>query len=137
MAKAVRRFDILRPWDDLPTNVLRWQSTRERNVVLRNWRDAVFREFNSSGHCATVAWLLRDLMAQSGYCFASDPELAVMTGMPRNRVQDALGKLAKEGAIVRLQKPNGEKPTGEKQFLRLIYPAKTPFTPHPKSGLGG
>ena len=91
--------------------------------------------FAEQPRCLRVAWAL-DLLfnAKSGYAYPLNKQLANMTGLPVNKLQEALLTLERDGAIVRmfLVQPNGRK-------QRVIYPATTllPAEVTPTVGVGG
>jgi hypothetical protein len=72
--------------------------------------------------------------ATRGYAYPTNAAIADMTGLPINKVQEALLTLEADGAIVRVSKVNGSR----KQ--RLIYPS-TALLPSaevtPTVGVGG
>jgi hypothetical protein len=103
-----------------PPGVLAWHSAAERNKLLIPWRLAVSITFAEQPRCLRVAWVLHDLFnARTGFCNASNPYLAKLIGLPANKVQEALDKLDKDGAIRRLITPPGP---GSNRW-RAIYPA--------------
>jgi hypothetical protein len=53
--------------------------------------------------CLRVAWALDHLFnAKTGFCNASNPYLTNVTGLPENKLQEALATLESDGAIVRV-----------------------------------
>ena len=102
-----------------PSGVLTWGSAGERNKKLMRWRRAISMTFAQQPRCLRVAWALDHLFnAKTGYAYPHNKQLANMTGLPINKVQDALLTLESDGAIVRrsIVLPNG-------QPQRVIYAA--------------
>jgi hypothetical protein len=87
--------------------------------------------FAERPRCLRVAWALDGLFnGKSGYAYPVNAHLANMTGLPINKVQEALLTLESDCAIVRLTivRPNG-------QEQRVIYPANA-LIPTPTVGVG-
>ena len=87
--------------------------------------------FAERPRCLRVAWALDGLFnSKSGYAYPGNARLANMTGLPINKVQEALLTLESDGAIVRVTivRPNG-------QNQRVIYPANA-LIPTPAVGVG-
>src|SRR6516225_5324139 len=113
-----------------PPGALTWASGAERNRKLIPWRRAISMTFAERPRCLRVAWALDGLFnGKSGYAYPGNHGLANMTGLPINKVQDALLALESGGAILRitLVTPGGGWPQ------RLIYPA-TALLPTPTVG---
>jgi hypothetical protein len=105
-----------------PSDALTWGSAGERNKRLMPWRRAVSMTFARQPRCLRVAWALDHLFnAKTGYAYPHNKQLANMTGLPINKVQEALLTLESDGAIVRrsIVRPNG-------QPQRVIYAATAP-----------
>ena len=116
--------------DAAPSGALTWGSTAERNKRLMPWRRAVSTAFAEQPRCLRVAWALDHLFnAKTGYAYPPNKHLADMTGLPINKVQEALLTLESDGAIVRVTMVWH----GRKQ--RVIYPAKA-LIPTPAVGVG-
>ena len=114
--------------DTAPSGALTWGSAAERNKRLMPWRRAVSMTFAEQPRCLRVAWALDHLFnAKTGYAYPLNKHLADMTGLPINKVQDALLALQSDGAILRITRVSG----GRRQ--RLIYPA-TALLPTPIVG---
>ena len=67
--------------------------------------------FAEQPRCLRVAWALDHLFnAKTGYAYPLNKQLANMTGLPINKVQEALLILESDGAIVRrsIVRPNGQ-----------------------------
>jgi hypothetical protein len=102
-----------------PSDALTWGSAGERNKRLMRWRRAVSMTFAEQPRCLRVAWALDHLFnAKTGYAYPLNKQLANMTGLPINKIQEALLTLESDGAIVRrsIVLPNG-------QPQRVIYAA--------------
>ena len=119
-----------------PSYALTWGSAGERNKRLMPWRRAVSMTFAEQPRCLRVAWALDHLFnAKTGYAYPLNKQLANMTGLPINKIQEALLALESDGAIVRrsIVRPNG-------QPQRVIY-AATALLPNAEGGgatpLGG
>ena len=94
-----------------PSDALTWASAGERNKKLMRWRRAVSMTFAEQPRCLRVAWALDHLFnAKTGYAYPHNKQLANMTGLPINKVQEALLILESDGAIVRrsIVRPNGQ-----------------------------
>lgn len=105
--------------DTAPSGALTWGSAAERNKRLMPWRRAVSMTFAEQPRCLRVAWALDHLFnAKTGFCNASNPYLSNVTGLPVNKLQEALATLECDGAIVRVvtRAPG-------RQNWRAIYPA--------------
>ena len=117
--------------DTAPYGALTWGSAAERNKRLMPWRRAVSMTFAERPRCLRVAWALDQLFnAKTGYAYPPNKYLADVTGLPINKVQEALATLESDGAIVRVTivRPNG-------QNQRIIYPANA-LIPPPAVGVG-
>jgi len=113
-----------------PPGALTWASGAERNRKLIPWRRAISMTFAERPRCLRVAWALDGLFnGKSGYAYPVNADLANMTGLPINKVQDALPSLESDGAILRITRVT---PGGRRQ--RLIYPA-TALLPTPAVGV--
>ena len=116
--------------DTAPSGALTWASAAERNRKLIPWRRAISMTFAEQPRCLRVAWALDHLFnAKTGYAYPLNKHLANMTGLPINKVQDALLALESDGAILRITRVT---PGGRTQ--RLIYPA-TALLPTPAVGV--
>jgi hypothetical protein len=112
-----------------PAGALTWGSAAERNRKLIPWRRAISMTFAERPRCLRVAWALDGLFnGKCGYAYPVNADLANMTGLPINKVQDALLALESDGAILRITRVT---PGGRRQ--RLIYPA-TALLPTPAVG---
>jgi hypothetical protein len=90
-----------------PPGALTWASAAERNRKLIPWRRAVSMTFAVQPRCLRVAWALDGLFnGKSGYAYPGNDGLANMTGLPINKVQDALLALKSDGAILRIAMPH-------------------------------
>jgi hypothetical protein len=108
--------------DAPPHGALTWQSPQQKARALRPWRSAVCKTF--SDRSLRVAWVLSDLFnASKGYAFATDAHLAQETGLPLNKVQEALTALERGGAIIRMNRKNGSR------AIRHIYPSAALIPP--------
>jgi hypothetical protein len=113
--------------DTAPSGALTWASAAERNRKLIPWRRAISMTFAERPRCLRVAWALDGLFnGKSGYAYPVNADLANMTGLPINKVQDALLALESDGAILRIT-------TSGARRQRLIYPA-TALLPTPAVG---
>src|SRR5262249_53573518 len=91
---------------------------------------AISMTFAERPRCLRVAWALDGLFnGKCGYAYPVNADLTNMTGLPINKVQDALLALESDGAILRITRVQ---PNGQQQ--RLIYPA-TALLPTPAVGL--
>src|SRR5262249_12813432 len=111
--------------DTAPYGALTWGSAAERNKRLMPWRRAVSMTFAEQPRCLRVAWALDQLShAKTGYASPPKKHLADVTGLPINKVQEALATLESDGAImwVTIGRPNG-------QNQRVIYPANALIPP--------
>jgi hypothetical protein len=105
----------------IPPGSLAWSTAAERNKLLVLWRLAVSIAFGEQSRCLRVAWVLDHLFdTKTGFCDASNPDLAKFTGLSVRKVQAALEKLEKDGAICRLI--TAPVP-GENQRWRGIWPS--------------
>ena len=115
--------------DTAPSGALTWGSAAERNKRLIPWRRAVSMTFAVQPRCLRVAWALDHLFnVKTGYAYPPNKHLADMTGLPINKVQEALATLESDGAIVRVTMVWH----GRKQ--RVIYPANA-LIPTPAVGV--
>jgi hypothetical protein len=81
--------------DTAPSGALRWASATERMT------------FPERPRCLRVAWALDGLFnGKSGYAYPVNADLANMTGLPINKVPDALLALESNGAILRIAMPH-------------------------------
>ena len=116
--------------DTAPSGALTWASAAERNRKLIPWRRAISMTFAERPRCLRVAWALDGLFnGKCGYAYPVNADLTNMTGLPINKVQDALLALESDGAILRITRVT---PGGRTQ--RLIYPA-TALLPTPAVGV--
>jgi len=116
--------------DTAPSGALTWGSAAERNRKLIPWRRAISMTFAERPRCLRVAWALDGLFnGKSGYAYPVNADLANMTGLPINKVQDALLALESDGAILRITRV-----TSGGRRERLIYPA-TALLPTPAGGV--
>jgi hypothetical protein len=115
MSQPKRRFVILKH-DDVPTAALTWEDASERRRRMENWRQAVFHKHGRSSRAVRVAWVLADLFnTKDGYAFPSNAYLADKTGLPLDKVENALADLD-GSAILRVHRENGGR------MQRHIYP---------------
>jgi hypothetical protein len=65
-----------------------------------------------------LAWRLEGLFGPGGYAFPTNGHLVAATGIPANKINDALQGLEEAGAIIRtrVKTPDG-------RFQRRLYPA--------------
>ena len=99
--------------DTAPSGALTWGSAAERNKRLMPWRRAVSMTFAEQPRCLRVAWALDHLFnAKTGYAYPLNKHLADMTGLPINKVQDALLAQENDGAILGITRvtPGGRCP---------------------------
>jgi hypothetical protein len=116
--------------DTAPSGALTWASAAQRNRKLIPWRRAISMTFEVRPRCLRVAWALDHLFnAKTGYAYPLNEHLADMTGLPINKVQEALLTLESDGAIVRVTM------VWHGQPQRVIYPAKA-LIPTPAVGVG-
>jgi hypothetical protein len=104
-----------------PPGVITWRSNAERNKLLIPWRLAVCIAFAEYPRCLRVALGALDHLfnGKSGFCNASNTKLSKLTGLPVNKVQEALVKLEDDGAIRRLITAAA---SGSQRW-RAVYPA--------------
>src|SRR5215472_5044489 len=113
-----------------PAGALTWGSAAEHNRKLIPWRRAISMTFAERPRCLRVAWALDGLFnGKSGYAYPVNADLANMTGLPINKVQDTLLALESDGAILRITRV-----TSGGRRERLIYPA-TALLPTPAVGV--
>lgn len=94
--------------DTTPAGALRWRNSIERGQRADAWRRAVSSIFPADGRVLRISWLLQRLVA-GGYCFATDAYIAAETGVPINKVSEALATLERADAIIRRHVLNGRK----------------------------
>ena len=95
--------------------------------------------FAQQPRCLRVAWALDHLFnAKTGYAYPHNKQLAKMTGLPINKVQEALLTLESDGAIVRrsIVRPNGQ-PQRVIYAATALLPSVEGVGPPPALGVGG
>lgn len=135
--RTARRLpDIIGP-SARPHGALTWSNLANRQRALGAWRTAVMKAFPRDARVIKVAWVLRDLM-DGGFCFASDRYISEQSGVPLNKVSDALAALEGAGAIIRAAVlKQGSAPERRIWPAAAILPEAPPVTggpPTPRDG---
>lgn len=99
--RRLRTFQIVHP-DQRPVGALVWTTGRQKSLLRRHWRHTVMHRFSDSSRALRLAWILQELSGDKGYAFATDAYLASETGVPPNKVSDALKDLQDAGCIIRI-----------------------------------
>jgi len=119
----VRKFRIVTN-DEPPQGALTWSTSYQKGKALQAWRRAVCAAHSEEPRCLKVAWVLSELFKSAkGYAYPPDFYLARETGLPTNKLQDALTRLERGGSIIRVHRLQGE------QTYRRIFPSATLIPP--------
>jgi hypothetical protein len=100
-----------------PPSALTWNTPGQKARLIYAWRKAVGKRFARSARVMHVAWTLEWLL-KDGYAYATDAYLSRETGIPVNKIQEALKALEDAGVIVRASVFVDGKPR------RRIWPSK-------------
>jgi hypothetical protein len=97
-SKSRRRFIGSK---SVPPLALTWSTKRGKTLALRSWQSATGKTFAEHARCLRVAWILEGLFGDQGFAFSSDAYLSDRLCLPVKKIQDALQRLEKGGAIIR------------------------------------
>jgi hypothetical protein len=93
--------------DAASSGALTWASTAERTRKLIPRRHAISMTFAERPRFLREAWSLDTrFKCKNAYAYLVNADLANMTGLPINKVQDALLALKSDGAILRIAMPH-------------------------------
>lgn len=113
----------------LPKTAIQWNNKEARSRQLEQWTSAFIRVFGTQARALRLGWIIKDLAAGKGHCFAGNEYLSERTDMSIKRLDELLTAFERAGAIVR---------TGiatRKGRLRRIYlSVKIIIANPPKSG---
>lgn len=85
----------------LPETAIRWKNNEARGRQLEQWTSAFMRVFGTQARALRLGWIIKDLAAGRGHCFAGNEYLSDRTGLSIKRLDELLTAFERAGAVVR------------------------------------